>query len=122
MGQLDRHDERDCECVKYAPTYKVWDIRLNGVNFICRRCGRYVDPKKWKGGIIKFQTRSRYASQIECPCCGYRMSRHRRDKNALVQSIKHQQKYPEKHDKRSLKRLKKKVKIIESEILAPRIH
>jgi len=121
LGKAQRHDGNDCECVKYLPDFKLWEIRLNGTNFLCRRCNRYVDPAKWKGGILKFQTQSRYAKPNHCPCCGWRMSRHRYSKQKLIDSIDHQVKHPELHNLRARRTLKKKVKIIESNILTPRV-
>ena len=52
MGFTDRHDEKDCECVKYKPFIRSGEIRLNGINLLCRKCNRYVDPAKRKGGIL----------------------------------------------------------------------
>jgi len=113
LGKAEIHDERDCECLKYVPDFKVWDIRLNGINLLCRKCNRYIDPKKWKGGIIKFQKRSRYAKAYQCPCCGQRLSSHRYSKKKLEDSVNHQIKYPELHDPRAQKALKKKKKVVD---------
>jgi len=49
------------------------------------------------------------------------MSRHRYSKQKLIDSVEHQVKYPELHDPRARRTLKKKVKIIESNILTPRV-
>jgi len=128
MGFADRHEENDCDCVKYQPEFKMWEVRLNGINLLCRKCNRYVDPAKWKGGLIEKKNYSRgygtimvWFSKIHCPCCGRKMSNKRRNKKKLEDSIKHQVKYPELHDARARKTLKKKVKLLESNILAPRV-
>jgi hypothetical protein len=121
MGFSDRHDVRDCECVKYSPYLDAWAIRLDGKNLLCRRCNRYVDPDKWKGGIIHFTNRSRYAKPNECPCCGYKMSKHRIAKKKLVDSIEHQEKFPELHDSRARKKLKKKRMLLDSGLISPTV-
>ncbi len=121
MGFAERHNEEDCECVKYKPFIRIGEIRLNGINLLCRKCNRYVDPAKWKGGILKFQKVSRYASANQCPCCGRRLSINRRNKKALENSVMDQVMNPKLHDPRTRKTLKKKVKLLESNVLAPRV-
>lgn len=121
MGQSERHDELDCECIKYAPDLKMWDLRLNGINYLCRRCNRYVDPKKWYGGIVHFTNRSRIVSFYECPCCGQRMAKHRIAKKKLVDSLEDQTNHPEHYNPITRKMLKKKKKLIDNNILIPRI-
>jgi hypothetical protein len=128
MGFSDRHEENDCDCVKYQPEFKIWEVRLNGINLLCRKCNRYVDPTKWKGGLVEKKNYSRgygtimvMISQIFCPCCGRKMTIKRKNKKKLEDSIRHQIKYPELHDSRARKSLKKKVKLLESNVLAPRV-
>lgn len=120
MGQITIHDEAYCECVKYKPKLTQYGIKFNGVNFRCKRCGRYVDPKKWKGGIVKLTNRVRFVKANECPCCGWKMGRHRRAKKKLVDSIKHQQEFPEQH-LITPRALKKKVRLLESGVLFPSV-
>lgn len=121
MGQSDRHDARDCECIKYAPDFKVYEIRSNGINYRCRKCHRYVDPAKWKGGIVKFQLRSRKVPQNCCPCCGQRMSIKRKAKKRLEESVKHQVAHPELHDPNGTQALIKKSLLIYNNVLTPRV-
>lgn len=121
MGQTERHDERECVCVLYTPKLEMWEIRSNGVNFLCRNCNRYVDPAKWHGGVVKFQKRFRVITAIECPCCGQRMSKRRRAKKKLEDSVKHQFEHPELHNPRALRILMKKMYLIDNDILIPRV-
>lgn len=121
MGQSERHDERECDCVKYAPEMKIWEIRLDGINYLCRKCRRYIDPAKWHGGVLKFTNRSRLVKPNECPCCGRKLSTHRRAKAKLESSVRHQMEHPELHDPRALKTLEKKIYLIENDILVPRV-
>ena len=121
MGQTDRHDERDCECVKYSPSMEMWDLRLNGINYLCRGCNRYVDPKKWKGGIVHFSSRSRIVTSIYCPCCGRRMSKHRYAKKKLLDSLQKQVDHPELYRSNTRKTLQKKIKLIEGNFLYPTV-
>lgn len=121
MGQTERHDKRDCECLKYSPHLKVWDIRLNGINYLCRKCNRYVDPKKWKGGVVHFSSRSRTVTGNYCPCCGQRMSKHRYAKKKLLDSVTNQVNHPELYSPKTRKTLKKKVYLIDNDILIPRV-
>jgi len=128
MGFSERHDENDCDCVDYEPKIKIWEVRLNGINLLCRNCNRYVDPAKWKGGFIEKKNYSRgygtimvWVSEKKCPCCGRRLSNKRRNKKKLEDSINHQIEFPELHDPRAKKTLKKKIKLLESNILSPRV-
>lgn len=121
MGQITLHDERYCDCVKYKPKIKQFGVRYNGVNFRCKTCGRFVDPKKWRGGIVKFTNRFRFVKTNECPCCGRRMGKHRRAKKKLVDSIEHQINHPELH-LISSKAIKNKKKLLESGILLPTVN
>jgi len=121
MGQSIRHDERDCECVQYAPTFKVYEIRANGINYRCRKCNRYVDPAKWFGGVVKFQLRTRLVPANYCPCCGQRMALKRKAKKKLEDSVKHQIAHPEQHDPRATQALIKKSLIIYNDVLTPRV-
>jgi len=87
MAENTIHDKKYCLCVKYKPKkMKLFGVRLNGHLFRCRKCWRYVDPKKWKGGYVVFTNRSRLVKQNECPCCGRKMSKHRKAKKKLVNS------------------------------------
>ena len=128
MGFSDRHDENDCDCVDYAPKIKLWGVRLNGINLLCRKCNRYVDPAKWKGGLVEKKNHAKgygtimvMVSQINCPCCGRKMTSKRKNKKKLEDSVMDQIKHPELHDSRARKSLKKKVKLLDSNILAPRV-
>jgi len=115
-----RHE--NCACVDYYPSdLKVWEIRMNGKNFYCIRCNMIVSPDKWKGGVVKFNNRQKYKPFYCCPCCGFRMRNSRRNKKQQVESIEHQMKYPELHDKRALKTLPSKIKLLEENVLVPRI-
>ncbi len=116
----NRHD--NCACDDYYPSdLKVWEIRMNGDNFFCIRCCKLVSSKKWKGGVVKFNNRQKYKPYYCCPCCGYRMRNSRRNKKQQVESIEHQMKYPELHDQRALKTLPSKIKLLEENVLVPRI-
>ena len=121
MGQQERHDSATCVCVKYKPKLVQYGIRLNGINFYCKGCARYVDPKKWKGGMVHFSNRSRMAKYNECPCCGRKMARHRRAKKKLIDSIQHQIEHPEMHLAEARKALKGKKKLIDSGLLIPTV-
>src|SRR3989304_8795468 len=117
MAQLTRHEGDVCECIKYAPELKAYQIRSNGINLHCRRCNRYVDPAKWKGGIVHFTNRSRLVPANGCPCCGQRMAIRRKAKKKLEDSLKHQLENPELHNSTAQKRLKFKIALIESNFL-----
>lgn len=96
MAQEEKHDARYCACLKYKPKrFRSHGERLKGILFRCRTCWRYVDPKKWKGGVVVFTNRSRLVKYNECPCCGKKMSMHRRAKKKLVNSMEQPIKYPE---------------------------
>lgn len=120
MGQITIHDERYCICVKYKPKLTRYCIRFNGKNFKCKPCGRFVDPKKWNGGIVKFTNRWRFVKQNECPCCGARMANHRRAKKKLIDSLQHQIQHPELHLV-THGSLKPKQRLLESGILIPTV-
>ena len=120
MAHSTIHDERYCACVKYKPKLTQYGVKYNGVNLKCKECGRFIDPKKWKGGIVKFTNRVRYVKAHECPCCGRRLAKHRKAKKRLVDSILHQQMFPEQHLIK-VSALKKKVKLLESGILIPTV-
>jgi len=112
----------NCTCDDYYPSdLKVWEIRMNGDNFFCIRCCKLVSSKKWKGGIVKFGNRQLFKPFYCCPCCGTRMRSGRRNKKQLVESIEHQVAHPELHDLRALKTLPSKVKLLEENVLVPRI-
>jgi len=117
MVRSSRHKGIDCECIKYAPKLRIFDIRSNGINLHCRNCNRYVDPKKWKGGVVIFTNRSRIVPANECPCCGQRMSMHRRAKKKLENSLRHQLEHPELYTRGSQKKLKQKIALVESNFL-----
>ena len=121
MSQHTIHAKEYCKCVKYKPKMRQYGIRLNGTNFRCKPCGRYVDPKKWKGGVVKFTNRVRYVKPNECPCCGWKMGRHRRAKKKLVDSVQHQLDHPEQHLPEARRALMVKKKLIDSGILMPTV-
>lgn len=116
-----RHDSKDCLCIKYKPDFTTADLRLTGENFYCGGCNRYVSSKKWKGGIIHFGSRSRYAKFFECPCCGYRMRYKRRGKKKIIDSIENQTKHPEEYTEYVLSKLKMKQDLLEKNILLPTV-
>jgi len=89
---LSKHDF--CGCEKYKPNFASTGIRYTGSVFRCRRCVHYVDGTKWLGGIIKYGNRSRVVRYYECPCCGYRMTNHRRAKYKIIKSIERQMNNP----------------------------
>jgi len=113
------HD--NCACSNYTPDLKTWEIRMNGDNFFCIKCNMLVSKKKWKGGIVKFGNRVLYKEFYYCPCCGYRMRQKRRNKKQQIESIEHQMAHPELHDKKALKALPSKVKLLENNVLIARI-
>jgi hypothetical protein len=116
----NRHE--NCACAEYYPSdLKVWEIRMNGKNFFCIRCNMLVSSEKWKGGIVKFGNRQKYKEYYECPCCGYRMRKSRRNKKQQVESIQHQVAHPELHYPQALKVLPSKIKLLEENVLVPRI-
>ena len=93
---LGRHDKRDCACVQHEPD-GIWsyNIRMDGKNYYCRGCARYVSPDKWKGGLVEVSkgykgTKFIYKEKNWCPCCGMRMAITRRSKNKRENSIKRQ--------------------------------
>lgn len=99
---LVRHDERDCKCVQYEPD-NIWayQLRMNGKNYYCRKCARYVSPDKWNGGHVEMKkgnkgTRFVYKQKNWCPCCGKRMAITRKSKNKRTNSIEKQLANPEK--------------------------
>lgn len=111
----------DCGCEKYKPTYNIFAIKMDGTNYYCRTCGKHVSKKKWKGGLVHFGNRSRILRPNDCPCCGYRMSDHRRAKAKLEKSIEHQMDHPELHVLITKRSLPKKVAILYENIIRKRI-
>lgn len=116
-----QHDKRDCECIHYRPDFSIFDLRLTEGNYFCAKCDRYVSSKKWKGGLIHFNNRTRYVPYFQCPCCGVRMRRNRRGKNRLLKSIQHQIDHPEEYSAFVLSKLAKKQKLLKNNILIPTV-
>lgn len=117
---IQRHDVRDCACVQYEPD-DLWNykIRMNGENYYCSGCGRYVSSLKWKGGLIEMRrdkggTEMRYKTRSQCPCCGIKMRFKRRAKNMLLRSIQSQIDNPKKSTPFIRKSLPAKVRWIET--------
>ena len=118
-----RHDEVDCECVKYRPD-KIGFGKLrssSGENMFCAQCGRLVSKKKWKGGIKKDGWTKGWISKLFCPCCGSRMRKGRRDKADLVRTIEDQIKNPQNYTRYIQKTLPKKKRLLERNLLVPRV-
>jgi len=95
-----------------------YTIRMNGENYYCSSCGRYVSPKKWKGGFVEMKrymgTEMRYKKPWQCPCCGQKMRFRRRAKNPLRRSILDQIDNIDNLPPRIVKQLPAKMKLIET--------
>jgi len=116
MTTASRHD--NCSCLPYRPNFRITGIRFNGSVFRCRKCCAYVDGTKWLGGIVHFGNRSRFVKFYECPCCGYRMTNHRRAKYRTIRSVQRQMNNPN-IQPAVKKQLKNKIKIIKKMHLPP---
>ena len=117
----NHHDARDCDCTPYRPDFSIGELRLTGDNFFCSKRGRYVSNLKWKGGIVKFNNRSRLVPFFQCPCCGVRMRFGRRNKARIEKSIKHQTEHPEEYSSYILSKLELKQKLLRENKLIPRV-
>jgi len=118
MGE-SRHDERVCTCVQYKLDFTQYDLRYVKNSRYCKKCGRHVSLKKWKGGIIKFCNRARTVSKEFCPCCGERLRAGRRAKKKIRQSVRDQLKNPQNYNNAVIKKLNKKVKYLEKIKMIP---
>lgn len=119
---FNKHDARDCRCVPYEPDIRAFEIRLDGTNYQCRSCYRFVDPNKWKGGWMNFGNKSKYVRPTHCPCCGIKMSKRRRAKKRLEESILDQIANPNRYQKFAMSKLPRKIELLESNVLIPRVN
>ena len=118
MGIVSKHN--NCECEKYKPDFKDTGLRFNGVNvFRCRKCCSFVDGTKWLGGLVFFSNRTRFVRFFECPCCGYRMTSHRRAKSRTIKSVQKQLSDPKILQPHVKLQLENKVKILQKMHLPP---
>jgi len=117
LGIASGHE--NCLCEQYQPDFKDTGIRYTGTVFRCKKCCRFVDGKKWKGGVTHFGNRTRILKSFQCPCCGTSMTSHRRAKLKMVKSMEKQLKNPELLQPHVKKQLIKKTKILKNFHLYP---
>ncbi len=117
-----------CTCSKYKPDFTIYQVKLDGKNYRCRACARFVSPLKWKGGFIERKNHIRkkgtimvFVDKSRCPCCGDKMSMNRKAKKRLIQSVERQIKSTT-NDDYNLKILPQKIKFIEEKLATPIVH
>jgi hypothetical protein len=126
LGFTERH--QSCDCEKYTPDFIQFQVRLDGTNYRCRGCSRYVSSLKWKGGLIERKNYSKgkgtimvYIGKNFCPCCGQKMSLHRVAKKKLIDSV---QKQIDRHWDNPLNTeiLPSKIKFLKEKLAVPFVH
>ena len=86
--------------MKYEPE-NLWfgiSARLNGENYYCSVCCRYVSALKWHGGLVEMRrhttggkpqgTKMVYKRYNFCPCCGVKMRFYNKSRNKKKFGIK----------------------------------
>lgn len=117
-----------CTCIKYEPDFDKFQVKLDGTNYRCRACARFVSSLKWKGGFIEKKNHVKHSGTIMgyvdksyCPCCGDKMSMNRKAKLRLVRSVQRQIQSTI-VNKLNDKVLPEKIKFIEKKLATPIVH